>query len=156
MSKCLFLYNLYGLFGLFAAFKTYQLAMDGRYLSFPSAATNIAVFGLLGLMLIRTVTASGWTYQTMGLNHLLGNTEHNLLQNKLIGGALLLIGLALIVGETHGFVMSGDLIAEQPEFSPRLWLSLQFTLMNGQLLGWLASLTVLTVPLWITEDEKTV
>jgi exo-beta-1,3-glucanase (GH17 family) len=150
-----FLYSLYWLFGLFAVFKTYQLAVAGRYLSFPSPATNIIVFGLLGLMLIRTITDANWTWQSIGVKSLLGDISSKPLQNKLMGGLLMLMGLVLIAGETQAFWISRDLIAEQPEATMRLWVSLQFTLGNCQLLAWLASLTVMAVPLLMLETETT-
>jgi exo-beta-1,3-glucanase (GH17 family) len=146
--------TLYVLVSVFAVYQTYQLAMNGRYLSFPTVATTIPVFGLVGLMVIRAVSESRWTWQTMGINQLLGDLNPKTLQNKLMGGVLLLIGLTLIVGETQAFMMSRDLIDEQPEFWTRLRVCLTFALTNGQLLGWLASLTVLAVPLLISESKK--
>lgn len=150
-----FLYTLYGLFGVFALYQTYQLAMEGRYLSFPTVATYIPVVGLVGLMVVRAVTESRWTWQAMGISQLLGDMNPKALQNRLMGGAFLLVGLALIVGETHAFMVSRDLITEQPEFWTRLRVCLTFALTNCQLLGWLASLTVLAVPLLINESRKT-
>ena len=150
-----FLYTLYGLFGVFALYQTYQLAMEGRYLSFPTVATTIPVVGLVGLMVVRAVTESRWTWQAMGISQLLGDMNPKALQNRLMGVAFLLVGLALIVGETHAFMVSRDLITEQPEFWTRLRVCLTFALTNCQLLGWLASLTVLAVPLLINENRKT-
>ncbi|MDO9215358.1 MAG: exo-beta-1,3-glucanase [Methylococcales bacterium] len=151
---CEILYTLYGLFGVFALYQTYQQAVAGRYLSFPTVATSIPVAGLVGLMVIRAVTESRWTWQTMAVNQLLGNTDSKTIQNKLMGWALVLMGVALIVGETYAFMISRDLIAEQPEFLIRLRVCLTFTLTNGQLLGWLASLAVLATPLLIEDAKK--
>ena len=130
------------------------MAMEGRYLSFPTIITYIPVVGLVGLMVSRVVTESRWSWQAIGIGQLLGDTHPKNLQNRLMGGALLLIGLALIVGETHAFMISHDLIAEQPEMAARLRVCLTFTLTNCQLLGWLASLTVLAVPLLIGDAKK--
>lgn len=151
---CEILYTLYGLFGVFALYQTYQQAVAGRYLSFPTVATSIPVAGLVGLMVIRAVTESRWTWQTMAVNQLLGNTDSKTIQNKLMGWALVLTGVALIIGETYAFMISRDLIAEQPEFLIRLRVCLTFTLTNGQLLGWLASLVVLATPLLIGDAKK--
>ncbi|MDD1605225.1 MAG: exo-beta-1,3-glucanase [Methylococcaceae bacterium] len=146
--------TLYCLVTVFAVYQTYQLAMEGRYLSFPTVATYIPVFGLVGLMVVRAVAESRWTWHTMSINQLIGDINPKTMQNKLIGGVLLLVGLALVVGETHAFMMSRDLITEQPEFWTRLRVCLSFTLTNCQLLGWLASLTVLALPLLIGEGKK--
>lgn len=141
------LYDLYSLVCLFAIYKTLQLAIDGRYISFPTPVTNIAVFGLLGLVLVHTLSSLKWSRQAMQLHHLLGDIGYSPFRNKLIGNVLLLSGLALIFGETYAFMVSRDLIAEQPEFTNRLLVSTQFTFGNGQLIVWLASITVLAMPL---------
>jgi len=151
---CEILYTLYGLFGVFALYQTFQEAIDGRYLSFPTVATYIPVVGLVGLMAISAVTESRWTWHSMAVNQLLGNTDSKTIQNKLMGWAMVLMGVALIVGETYAFMISRDLIAEQPEFWIRLRVCLTFTLTNGQLLGWLASLAVLATPLLIGDAKK--
>jgi exo-beta-1,3-glucanase (GH17 family) len=151
---CEILYTLYGLFGVFALYQTFQEAIDGRYLSFPTVATYIPVVGLVGLMVISAVTESRWTWQTMAVNQLLGNTDSKTIQNKLMGWGMVLMGVALIIGETYAFMISRDLIAEQPEFWIRLRVCLTFTLTNGQLLGWLASLAVLATPLLIADAKK--
>ena len=142
------LYNFYLLFGFYAFYQTYQLAVAGRYLSFPNLVTSIAVFGLIGLSIIQVMTKKTWQWQTFSLNQLLGNQASNL-QNKVLGGLLLLSALGLIVGETQAFMVSRDLIAEQPDAAIRLQVSLGFTLGNGQLVTWLASLIVLAVPMLI-------
>lgn len=151
---CEMLHTLYGLFGVFAVYQTIQEAIAGRYLSFPTVATSIPVAGLVGLMVIRSLTESRWTWQTMGVRQLLGDPNTKTLQSKLLGWALVLGGVAMIIGETYAFMISRDLIAEQPEFLIRLRVCLTFTLTNGQLLGWLASLAVLAAPLLIGDAKK--
>ena len=142
------LYNFYLLFGFYAFYQTYQLAINGRYLSFPSIVTSIAVFGLIGLSMIQVITKSKCKWQNFNLNQLLGNQASDL-QNKVFGGLLILSGLGLIIGETNAFMVSRDLITEQPDAMIRLQVSLGFTLGNGQLVTWLASLLVLAIPLLI-------
>lgn len=151
---CEMLHTLYGLFGVFAVYQTIQEAIAGRYLSFPTVATSIPVAGLVSLMVIRAVTESRWTGQTMAVRQLLGDANTKTLQSKLLGWALVLSGVAMIIGETYAFMISRDLIAEQPEFLIRLRVCLTFTLTNGQLLGWLASLAVLATPLLIGDAKK--
>ncbi len=149
-----FLCALYLVCSLFALYQTYQMALNGRYLSFPTVITSIPVFGLIGLMIMRTISDSHWTWQAMGISQLLGDSSPKIWQNKIVGWALLLMGLVLIAGETNAFMISRDLIAEQPDDSARLWVSLKFTLTNCQLLVWLASLTVLAVPLLISDSKN--
>jgi exo-beta-1,3-glucanase (GH17 family) len=127
-----FLSTLYTIVIMYALYQTYQEAMNGRYLSFATTATYLPVVGLLALMVIRAVTESAWNWQSMNINQLLGNNDHKNLQNKLMASALLLLGVGLIVGETYAFMVSRDLIAEQPYFWIRLRDCLTFTLTNGQ------------------------
>lgn len=148
-----FLYSLYVVFSVFALYQTYEIANNGRYLSFSTVATYIPVVGLVGLMLIRTVTERHWTVASMGLTSLLGDMSPKCYQNKIIGILLLLVGVGLIIGETNAFMESRDLIAEQPEWDARLRLCLTFTLTNCQLLGWLASLVVLALPLLLSDAK---
>lgn len=148
-----FLYTLYGVISVFVLYQSYQLTMEGRYLSFPTVITYVPVVGLVGLMLIKSVTETRWNWQAMSINQLLGDSNPKTVQNKLMGSGLLLIGLVLIVGETHAFMMSRDLIVEQPEFWIRLRVCLAFTLTNCQLLAWLVSLIVLAIPLLIGDKK---
>jgi exo-beta-1,3-glucanase (GH17 family) len=149
-----FLCALYTLFVVFALYQTYQEALNGRYLSFSTVATYIPVFGLLGLMVIRASNGTPWTWHTMEISQLLGDTNPKVWQNKIMGIALLLMAVVLIIGETYAFMVSRDLIAEQPDFWIRLRVCLSFALSNGQLLGWLASLTVLAIPLLIEGSDE--
>lgn len=151
LSKSLF--NFYLLFSFYALYQTYYLATDGRYLSFPSTVTSIAVFGLIGLSMVRLMTQSQWTVQDFSLNQLLGNTASNL-QNKLLGMLLLLLGIGLVIGETQAFMASRDLIMEQPDATLRLQVSLGFTLGNGQLVKWLVSLIILAIPMLISSKVQ--
>jgi hypothetical protein len=147
------LYTLYVVVSLYALFKTGQLAIEGRYISFPTVVTYIPIIGLIGLIVISTLTHAQRQLKNIGLATLLGDENKQPTQDKIIGSLLLLAGIALIIGETYAFMISRDLIAEQPEFWTRLRVCLTFTLTNGQLLGWLAFLGILSSSLLLSDDE---
>ena len=140
------LYLLYFLTAIIAVYKTYGLATYGRYLSFPSELAYIPVAGIVGLALIRYVKEPQFSLHTIDLNRLLGNSDIYRIRDKIIGYALLLIGIALIYGETKAFMVGRDFIIAYPDFAERLQMSLIFTLTNGQLLVWLFGLFLLALP----------
>ena len=140
------LYLLYCLTAIIAVYKTYGLATYGRYLSFPSELAYIPVAGIVGLALIRYVKEPQFSLHTIDLNRLLGNSDIYRIRDKIIGYALLLIGIALIYGETKAFMVGRDFIIAYPDFAERLQMSLIFTLTNGQLLVWLFGLFLLALP----------
>jgi hypothetical protein len=149
-----FLYKLYLLFSVFAGYQTFQIALDGRYLSFSTVEFYIPIAGLIGLIAIRYLSESQCKLRTMSIFSLLGDNGLKPKQNQIIGGLLLFLGMALIVGETYAFMLGHDLIVEQPEFWTRLRVCLTFALTNCQLLTWLASLTVLAVPFLMDRTEQ--
>lgn len=73
---------------------------------------------------------------------------------RAIAWILVFIVLAQIAGETYAFMIGHDFIESHPDFGERLLTSFIYTLTNGQLLLWLASLLILAIPLWIREDGK--
>ncbi|MDD5277391.1 MAG: exo-beta-1,3-glucanase [Methylovulum sp.] len=141
------LYTIYMLFTGYAIFKTFSLAINGRYISFPIEAVTIPVIGMVGLMLIRYVMGSAKSLAAFELNDLIGYVNAKASQGKIIGYALLVTGVALIVGETYVFFDSRDLVADHPEFSNRLGIAFNYTVTNRQLLTWLVCLIVLALPL---------
>lgn len=141
------LYSIYILFTAYAVFKTFSLAINGRYISFPIADLYIPVIGIAGLMLIRCLCEGRGSRQAIEFNSLAGHLNSKPQQAKLIGYALAVGGIALIIGETSAFLISRDLILAYPDFSRRIGLAFTFTMTNSQLLGWLACLTILALPL---------
>jgi len=145
LKKGAWLYSIYIVFAGFAVFKTFCLAINGRYISFPIVETTIPVIGIFTLMLIRYLTERQWT--AIEFNDLIGNVNVKAHQDKWMGYALLATGVALIVGETSAFMQSRDLILAYPDMGARIGLAFTFTVINFQLITWLACLLVLALPL---------
>jgi hypothetical protein len=148
-----FLYMLYLLFVALAVYKTYGFVVWGRYLSFPSAQFVIPVAGLSGLILIYCMAEKRFSRHAFAVHRLFGYSVTYHALDKLVGIALVFIGLAMLYGETRAFMLGRDLILAYPDVYERLKLSLMFTLSNGQLLVWFACLLVLALPFLFAERD---
>jgi len=68
--------------------------------------------------------------------------------------ALAFMILAIIAGETYAFTIGHDFIESYPDICKRIWTAFVYTITNRQLLLWLASLLILTLPLWQYHEKK--
>ncbi len=153
-TVALAIHSIYTVVFVLAITITYELALNGRYISFPFTLTTISVAGLLGLAAIRSIVARQWACEKMSFNELIGNTKTILLKNKILGYGLMVIGALLIVGEIRAFMLGRDFILAYPELGERAYWAVIFTLSNQQLLEWLFSLTVLAIPLLLSSCKK--
>ena len=67
--------------------------------------------------------------------------------------ALAFMVLAIIAGETSAFIMGHDFIERYPDIGVRIWMGFVYTITNGQLLLWFASLLILALPLWLSKEK---
>ncbi|MDI1231685.1 MAG: exo-beta-1,3-glucanase [Methylobacter sp.] len=148
------IYTLYILFAGFAVYKTFGLALNGRYISFPTAAVYIPVIGVLGLMIISYMTERSYSLKTLEINRLAGHQNTKADQDKIMGYALLIMGLALIIRESQAFLESRDFILAYPDVLERIGVALVFSVTNCQLLGWLMCLAILALPLLVSGGKK--
>jgi exo-beta-1,3-glucanase (GH17 family) len=146
------IYTLYILFAVFAIYKTFGLAINGRYISFPTISTYIPVVGLVGLIIIRYFTEPQWSLKAIELNRLVGSINTKPEQDKILGYILIFMGFALIIGETLSFIVSRDFILAYPDFSERIGLAFVFSVTNCQMLGWLMCLVVFALPLLVSKN----
>jgi len=133
-------------FAVYAVSQTLGLAFSGRYLSFPNWVTCIPVIGVAGLLLLSRLGRRPWRQGLANLNGQSALARRWQTHQRSLGFLLLGSGLALLLGETYAFVISRDMVADYPDFMRRLGIAAGFTLGNRQLLLWLASLTVLSIP----------
>ncbi len=138
----LWLCSFYLLFSALAIYRTYTLATDGRYISFPFILTVIPVAGLLGLMITDYWANKPLAEKTLALDALLGN-QHSWVHPKIIGYSLLAMVVGLIIGEIRAFMVGRDFILEHPEFIHRFGRAFVYTITNLQLVQWLISLIIL-------------
>jgi exo-beta-1,3-glucanase (GH17 family) len=123
-------------------YKTYLLAADGRYISFPFELAVIPVAGLVGLFCARGLGGQ-ITLSNIDFNGLIGrNPEHNK-RNKQIGWLIVFYAVGLVVGEIKAFMVGRDFILAYPEVGDQFGWAVVYTLTNWQLLGWLACLVIL-------------
>lgn len=146
--------NGYLFFILLALFKTYGLAINGRYLSFPVEQFAIPVLGVIGLILCLWLNRRKLDGQTLALDQLSGWNQHSRHDSTI--ALLLIFGvIGMILGETKAFMDGGDFILAHPGFSAGLPFALGYTLYNQQLLTWLACLFTLSIPFWTNTERKT-
>jgi hypothetical protein len=131
----------------YALYKTYGLATNSRYLSFPTEATAIPVVGIMGLMLTHYFTRYPKAWPAFSLSALPGGFAFKVAYHRLVAIALLSLGMLMMVEEVRAFAESRDFIADHPELGERLSLAVMYTLGNGQLLAWLFCLGILAIPL---------
>jgi len=148
------IYTIYILFVGFAIYKTFGLALNGRYISFPLVSAYIPVSGVIGLMIISYFTERRWTLKSLEFNRLVGHKNNKPRQGKIIAYIMIVGAVSLVVGETNAFLESRDLIIAYPDFVERFTLAFSFTITNLQLLQWVACLAVLGFPLLIGENKK--
>ncbi|MGZ8201333.1 MAG: glycoside hydrolase family 17 protein, partial [Methylosarcina sp.] len=77
-----------------------------------------------------------------------------LLPFRMIAWTLVFMVLAQIAGETYAFMIGHDFIESYPKWDDRFLTAFIYTVTNGQLMLWLASLLILAAPLWIRESDK--
>jgi hypothetical protein len=142
------LYALYMIFVGFALYKTYGMALDGRYTSFHYPTTYIPVIGMIYLMVVGYFMSDcRFSLRLFSLNELMGHNAVHQRQDKVLGYLLLIIAVALLVGETYAYTQGGDLVLAYPESSDLIWRAFMLTVSNGQLMKWFLSLIILAIPL---------
>ncbi len=147
------IYTLCMLFAGYAVYKTFGLAINGRYISFPTVAVYIPVIGIFGLMLISYMTERPWSLKAIEINRLGGHLKAKADQDKIMGYALLVVGLTLIIWETKAFLISRDFILAYPNVGERLGIAFVFSVTNCQLMVWLMCLAILALPLLVSGNK---
>ena len=153
-SAALALNSVYFIVIALALYKTYLLAVDGRYISFPFELAAIPVAGLVGLFCIRCLVNQQITLSNIDFTRLMGADTENNQQNKQIGWLILFYAAGLVMGEIRAFMVGRDFIQAYPDLAERLGLAVTFTFTNGQLLGWLTCLTILALSLLASSKPR--
>ncbi|MCQ8118375.1 glycoside hydrolase family 17 protein [Methylomonas rosea] len=143
----------YLLFILLALYKTYGLAMNGRYLSFPIEQFTIPAFGVIGLIACLWLREHKLNAQTLAFDSLIGRSLQSS-RDRFVAFLLSFGAIALILGETKAFMDGRDFIQAHPGFSEGLPFALSYTLHNQQLLSWLTCLITLSLPFWTNSRSK--
>ncbi|TAK63305.1 exo-beta-1,3-glucanase [Methylobacter sp.] len=147
------IYTLYIIFAGFAVYKTFGLALNGRYISFPTVSIYIPVVGVFGLMIISYITVRPRSLPIIEINRLAGHQNTKADQDKIMGYALLIMSLILTIWETKAFMVSRDFILAYPNVGERMGIAFIFSATNYQLLIWLMCLAILTLPLLVNGNK---
>ncbi|MFI3120736.1 MAG: exo-beta-1,3-glucanase [Methylococcaceae bacterium] len=147
------IYTLYILFAGFAVYKTFGLVLDGRYISFPTAAVYIPVVGMLGLTIVNHIIAPSRSLKAVEISRLTGHRNSQADQDKIVGYTLLAVGLALVLWETKAFMVGRDFILAYANVGERIAMAFVFSVSNFQLVVWLICLAMLALPLLASSDR---
>jgi exo-beta-1,3-glucanase (GH17 family) len=143
----------YRLFASLAVYKTYYLAINGRYLSFPVEQFAIPVVGILVLIACICLSKSRCNFADFNPTELMGSHLLNPYQRYL--AYLLSFGVvAVVIGETNSFMSAYDFIQAHPDFSEGLPVALGYSLQNQQLVSWLFCILILSIPFWPSSRTK--
>jgi hypothetical protein len=134
-------------------YKTYQLASDGRYISFPFEVGVIPITGLLGLFCIRCLT-SQFALSNVDYNRLIGRNPLINQRNKQLSWLIAFYSVGLVAGEIKAFMVGRDFILAYPEVGERLRWAITYTLTNAQLLGWLVCLAIFALSFLVTSKKS--
>jgi hypothetical protein len=118
--------------------KTYDLALHGRYYSFPNLSAAVPAVGILALLLLRALRRESLTSP-------LWNTRSVSWQSGVRYG-LVLLGTSLLLAEVWSFYVSPNFVAAYPEATKRLTTVFTYTLSTGQLRCWAVAMFVLALP----------
>ncbi|MFM8340908.1 MAG: exo-beta-1,3-glucanase [Methylomonas sp.] len=142
--------KLYIFFILLALYKTSGLAINGRYLSFPTEQFAIPALGLIGLTICQSLSQQGFSlaFSRLSGGSEIGKSDHLLAYGLVFGF------FGLIFGETRAFLIGRDFILAHPTFSEGLPFALSYTFNNYQLVLWLVWLLILALPFWAHKAPK--
>jgi len=138
----------------YAMIKTLILAWDGRYVSFPTAVTQLQVVGLIALFTVQLMQTKRPFSDYLHLTTLLSYMPRKPSHIPLVAYFLTGLSVLLLIGETYAFMESRDFIMAYPLFFERLKTAILFTVGNQQLLLWLVSLGVLAAPFFVSGKTR--
>jgi exo-beta-1,3-glucanase (GH17 family) len=145
--------NLYLIFIALALYKTFGLAFNGRYLSFPVEQFAIPAFGIIGMIVCQWLSLGHLKMAAVCFNRLSGWDLHSR-RDRTVAYLLIFAMMGLVLGETRAFLVGRDFILAHPGLVEGLPVALGYTLKNQQLVLWLACLLVLSVPFWRNDGGK--
>ncbi|WP_262966247.1 glycoside hydrolase family 17 protein [Methylobacter psychrophilus] len=124
-----------------ALYKSQALALNGRYLSFPSPQTIIPVIGIVGFMLMSYFTKGKNLTFAQAINDLFGTQTLSMKWAKITGLVLVVTGLSLIIIETAFVMQNSNYEQAYPIVTERIYAALMVTINYSQLFGWTMLIT---------------
>lgn len=138
----------------YAMIKTALLAWDGRYISFPNIVTQLQVFGLISLFAINLFSEKMPFSDRIHLTTLFDYIPRKPSHIPLVAYFLIGLSVTLIAGESYAFMLGRDFVMAHPIMSERLQTAILFSVINSQLLIWIASLGVLATPFFVSANTR--
>lgn len=145
----------YLFFMLLALYKTYSLAFNGRYLSFPVEQFAIPALGVSSLAVCLWWRQCRLDCRSLVFGSLIGG-DVSISRDSIVAYLIGAGAVALILGEITAFMTAHDFIIQHPGFFEGLPFALEYTFYNRQLLTWLFCLSILSFPFWIRNADHKV
>lgn len=142
----------YSAFILLALYKTFGLAVNGRYLSFPVEQFALPAWGIIGLLVCQVMHRGSLAFANASFSQLVGGEPGR--HSRGWAYALAIAAIGMVAGETTAFLDGRDFIQAHPGLAEGLPVALEYTLYNRQLLLWLACLIVMSIPFWPKVQAK--
>jgi exo-beta-1,3-glucanase (GH17 family) len=130
-------------FVLLALWRTYSLAWNGRYLSFPLEQFLTPVTGLIGLAIAGAIARD--RKKAFRLSDLVPLGSPHQTHRRWLGWGLVIGIVGLFGGETAAFLHARDLRAVYPTLSEAIPVALTYTFGNTQLVAWVLYLALFAV-----------
>ncbi|OAI15726.1 exo-beta-1,3-glucanase [Methylomonas koyamae] len=136
-----------------ALYKTYGLAVNGRYLSFPIEQFSIPVFGIVALSACRWLSPGQSADRLAAFDGLIG-WDLSCKRDRIAAYLLSFAIVGMVVGESLAFMVGRDFIQAHPGIAEGVPVALSYTLKNGQLTTWLVYLALLSLPFWTGKTQN--
>lgn len=126
---------------------TWQLATYGRYLEFQNTLFAAPVIGLCLMSLCNRIDQGNWLIRS-------AHSETFNLSSRILMVCCVVASIVLVAGEARSFMYGRDFQLAHPDDLDALAYALQYTLINAQLLLWLACLCVMAFTFRILPKQK--
>ncbi len=138
-----------------AFYKTFLLAVEGRYISFPFEMTLLSIITLFGLFGFWCIHSNRLSLDDFNLNRLVGNDLVDSQNNKPIGGLVLLFVFGLLLTNFMVYFLAKDTIGAFPDVGDRILQALNLTA-NRTLLSLSVFLVALGLLLIKSRDNQSI
>lgn len=110
-----------------ALYKTYLLAVEGRYISFPFEITLLSVLSLLGLWWAYSLNQGRLLLSDLNFNRLIGSPQANPQRHSQLGRVVFVFVIGLLLSKFMLYFMAKETIGAFPETGDRILQALRLT-----------------------------
>jgi exo-beta-1,3-glucanase (GH17 family) len=139
---------------LFSLYKTYVLAVEGRYISFPFEFTLVTLAGLAGLFAIRCLNSESLCWQELSLNRLLKDQKYKFRRHQHLSAVIVAGVVGLLVASVGHYLTTKSAIADFPAFGDRLAYAMTAAFSSRAVTGGAVFMTLVAVIFCIDASNR--